>query len=114
MIWNLIAYQIISEETGSMVWGDEVSDLSTHEEETDRRIGFTSPERGSKQGPVDEGADLGGSLGFWKNSAQKWNEMCLKKIDGCAKEVSLIWPKTFPSWSCVACWHPALTLLSIG
>lgn len=41
-----------------------MSDLSTHEEETDRRIGFTSPETGSKQGPVDEGADLGGSLGF--------------------------------------------------
>ena len=26
-----------------MVRGDEVSDLSTHEEEIDRRIGFTRP-----------------------------------------------------------------------
>lgn len=44
-----------------MVQGDEVCDLSTHEEEIDRRTGFTSPR---EQGLVDEGADLGGSLGF--------------------------------------------------
>lgn len=44
--------------------GDEVSDLSTHEEEIDRRIGFKRPRDRLCQGSVDEGEDLGGSLGF--------------------------------------------------
>lgn len=72
------------------------------------------PETGSKQGSVDEGEDLGGSLGFLKEfcSGMEWNVP--EEDQWMWKEVGLIWPKTFPSWPCVACWHPALTLLSVG